>query len=132
MLLTFLTALCLFSLHLAAATTISFRAIPSDATNLSKRSNITGVPLENGGNVIYGTTITLGGTSFNVVLDTGRHVYFLFSSLHLLSQITLVPTSGLLVPFPRLKTLDRRSPYRMPSEMLMVRTPTIYLSINLY
>jgi len=118
-----LTPLFFSSVHLAAATTISFRAIRSDTTNLSKRSNVTGAPLENGGNVIYGTTITLGGTSFNVVLDSGRCVYFVFSPLRFLSQITLVPTSGLLVPFPTLKTLERRSPYRMPSEMLMVHTP---------
>lgn len=75
-----LTPLFFSSVYLAAATTISFRAIRSDTTILAKRSNVTGVPLENGGNVIYGTTITLGGTSFNVVLDSGRRVYFLFSS----------------------------------------------------
>ena len=70
-----------FSVHLAAATIIPFRAIRSDTTNLSKRSNLTGVSIQNGGNVIYGTNITLGGTSFNVVLDSGRRVYLLFSPL---------------------------------------------------
>ena len=69
------------SVHLTAATIIPFHAIRSDTTNLSKRSNLTGVPIQNGGNVIYGTNITLGGTSFNVVLDTGRRVYFVFSPL---------------------------------------------------
>ena len=111
-----------FSVHLAAATIIPFRAIRTDTTNLSKRSNVTGVPIQNGGNVIYGTNITLGGTSFNVVLDSGRHVYFVFSPLCFLAQITLVLTSGLLVPSPTLKTPERRSPYPMPSEMLKVHT----------
>jgi hypothetical protein len=63
-----------FFVHLAAATIIPFRAFPSDTVNLSKRSNLTGVPIKNGGNVIYGTNISLGGTNFNVVLDSGRHV----------------------------------------------------------
>jgi len=112
-----------FSVHLAAATIIPFRAIRTDTTNLSKRSNVTGVPIQNGGNVIYGANITLGGTSFNVVLDSGRCVYFVFSPLCVLSQITLVLTSGLLVPSLTLKTPERRSPYRMPSEMLKVHTP---------
>jgi hypothetical protein len=66
----------LFSVRLAAAIIIPFRAFPSETVNLSKRSNVTGVPLQNGGNVIYGTNISLGGTSFNVVLDSGRCVYF--------------------------------------------------------
>jgi hypothetical protein len=68
-----------FSVHLAAAITIPFRAFHSETGNLSKRSNITGVPITNGGNVIYGTNITLGGATFNVVLDSGRRVHLYFS-----------------------------------------------------
>ncbi|KAH9989722.1 acid protease [Russula compacta] len=57
--------------HRVAAITIPFRAILTESIHLSKRSNLTGVPVQNGGNVIYGTTITLGGNNFSVVLDTG-------------------------------------------------------------
>jgi hypothetical protein len=65
-------------IHLSAAVIIPFRGFPRDTVHLSKRNNLTGVPIENGGNVLYASNITLGGTSFSVVLDTGRHV-FLYS-----------------------------------------------------
>ena len=70
-------------IHLATAITLPFHGFPRDNTHLSKRGSITGVPIENGGNVLYATNITLGGASFAVVLDTGRYVYlyplFVFS-----------------------------------------------------
>jgi hypothetical protein len=61
--------------HLTAAVIIPFRGFTRDSVHLSKRNNVTGVPIENGGNVLYAANITLGGTPFGVVLDTGRHVY---------------------------------------------------------
>lgn len=110
-----------FSVHLAAAIIIPFRAFPSETVHLSKRSNVTGVPLQNGGNVIYGTNITLGGTSFNVVLDSGRCVYLYSLPVRVPTHIPLVPTYGLRAPFPILKTRERRSQYRTLSVMFKVR-----------
>jgi len=116
-----LLATFFFSVHLAAATVIPIRAFPSETINLSKRSNVTGAPLKNGGNVIYGTNITLGGTSFNVVLDSGRCVYLCSLPVRVPTHILLVPTYGLLVPFPILKIRERRSQYRTLSVMFKVR-----------
>jgi hypothetical protein len=65
----------LSSLHLALAITLPIRGFRSDSSHLSKRSNLTGISIKNGGNVIYGADINLGGNNFSVVLDTGRHVY---------------------------------------------------------
>lgn len=66
----------LSSLHLALAITLPIRGFRSDdSSHLSKRSNLTGISIKNGGNIIYGADITLGGNNFSVVLDTGRHVY---------------------------------------------------------
>lgn len=61
--------------HLALAITLPIRAFRLDSGHLSKRGNLTGIPIKNGGNVIYGSDINLGGNNFSVVLDTGRHVY---------------------------------------------------------
>ncbi|KAI0248605.1 acid protease [Lactifluus subvellereus] len=60
-------------IHLATAVIIPFRGFPRDTIHhdLSKRGGVTGVSIENGGNVLYAANITLGGTSFGVVLDTG-------------------------------------------------------------
>ncbi|KAH9969732.1 aspartic peptidase A1 [Russula dissimulans] len=61
-----------FVLHLANAIIIPFRGFTTDnANHLSKRNNLTGIPIKNGGNVIYGANITLGGDNFTVVLDSG-------------------------------------------------------------
>jgi hypothetical protein len=68
----------LSSLHLALAITLPIRGFRSDFSHLSKRSNLTGISIKNGGNVIYGADINLGGNNFSVVLDTGRHVYSRF------------------------------------------------------
>lgn len=65
----------LSSLHLALAITLPIRGFHSDSNHLSKRGNLTGIPIKNGGNVIYGSDINVGGNNFSVVLDTGRHVY---------------------------------------------------------
>jgi len=65
----------LSSVHLALAITLPIRGFRSDSSRLSKRSNLTGISIKNGGNVIYGADINLGGNNFSVVLDTGRHVY---------------------------------------------------------
>lgn len=65
----------LSSLHLALSITLPIRGFRSDSNHLSKRSNLTGISIKNGGNVIYGADINLGGNNFSVVLDTGRHVY---------------------------------------------------------
>ena len=65
----------LSSLHLALAITLPIRGFRSDYSHLSKRSNVTGISIKNGGNIIYGADISLGGNNFSVVLDTGRHVY---------------------------------------------------------
>ena len=95
--------------HRVAAITIPFRAFLTESIHLSKRSNLTGVPVQNGGNVIYGTTITLGGNNFSVVLDTGRYVH-LYPPPSLVTHTSLVPTSGLLAVFPTPKTRESRSP----------------------
>lgn len=68
----------LSSLHLAFAITFPVRGLRSGSSHLSKRNNITGISITNGGNVIYGANINLGGNNFSVVLDTGRHVYARF------------------------------------------------------
>jgi hypothetical protein len=65
----------LSSLHLALAITLPIRGFLPNPGHLSKRSNLTGISVKNGGNVIYGADINLGGNNFSVVLDTGRHVY---------------------------------------------------------
>lgn len=67
----------LFSIHLALALKIPIRGFISDSapTHLSKRNNLTGISITNGGNVMYGASIGLGGTNFSVVLDTGRHIF---------------------------------------------------------
>ncbi len=65
----------LSSIHLALAITFPIRGFLSDSNHLSKRSNLTGISIKNGGNLIYGADINLGGNNFSVVLDTGRHVY---------------------------------------------------------
>ncbi|KAH9980160.1 acid protease [Lactifluus volemus] len=62
---------CLILVHLTAALKIPFRGFRRDTVHLSKRNSLTGVPIENGGNVLYAANITLGGTGFLVVLDTG-------------------------------------------------------------
>jgi hypothetical protein len=64
----------LSSLHLASAITLPIRGFRSNPNHLSKRNNLTGISVKNGGNVIYGADINLGGNNFSVVLDTGRHV----------------------------------------------------------
>jgi hypothetical protein len=79
----------LSSLHLAFAITFPVRGLRSGSSHLSKRNNITGISITNGGNVIYGADINLGGNNFSVVLDTGRHVYARF-----------------LLPFPAHATLS--------------------------
>ncbi|KAI0270005.1 acid protease [Gloeopeniophorella convolvens] len=56
---------------LATAITIPVQGFPRHPDHLSKRANVTGTPLQNSGNTIYAGNITLGGTSFNVILDTG-------------------------------------------------------------
>jgi hypothetical protein len=68
----------LSSVHLALAITLPIRGFRSDSSHLSKRSNLTGISIQNSGNVIYGAAISLGGDNFSVVLDTGRHVYLRF------------------------------------------------------
>jgi hypothetical protein len=98
----------LFSIHLALAVSIPFRGYLSDSTHLSKRNNLTGISVTNGGNIIYGASINLGGNNFSVVLDTGRHVHphiFHFLFAHLVSA----PTSGSPVVFPALKTREKES-----------------------
>src|SRR5712671_1607061 len=66
----------LFLIHLTNAVIIPFRGFTTDNVNhLSKRNNLTGIPVKNQGNVIYGADITLGGNNFSVILDSGRHVY---------------------------------------------------------
>lgn len=65
----------LLSIHVALAITIPIRGFFPDSTHLSKRNNLTGISITNGGNIIYGASINLGGNNFSVVLDTGRHVH---------------------------------------------------------
>ena len=65
----------LSSLHLALAITLPIRGFRSDSSHLSKRGNLTGTSIKNGGNVIYGADIKLGGNNFSVVLDSGRYTY---------------------------------------------------------
>ncbi|KAI9433250.1 acid protease [Lactarius psammicola] len=62
-----------FVSHFAAAVIVPFRGFPrtSDTHILSKRNNLTGVAVENAKNILYAANITLGGTPFSVVLDTG-------------------------------------------------------------
>ena len=75
----------LSSLRLAFAITLPISGFRPATGHLSKRNNLTGISITNGGNVIYGTNISLGGNDFSVVLDTGRHVYprsLLFSPTH--------------------------------------------------
>lgn len=70
----------LFVSHLAVAVIIPFRGFPrtTDSHIFSKRNNLTGVAVENAKNTLYAANITLGGTPFSVVLDTGRHGHSLF------------------------------------------------------
>jgi hypothetical protein len=82
---------CLILVHLTAALKIPFRGFRRDTVHLSKRNSLTGVPIENGGNVLYAANITLGGTGFLVVLDTGRHVYIHSSSDLFLISFQLGP-----------------------------------------
>ena len=98
----------LSSLHLALAITLPIRGFRSDSSHLSKRSNVTGISIKNGGNVIYGADINLGGNNFSVVLDTGRHVYPRSPPPFLLTQLSAL-TSGWLVLFRRLTTRESRS-----------------------
>jgi hypothetical protein len=65
---------------LVAAVTFPFRSLPRSihTQNLSKRNNLTGVSIKNAKDILYAINITLGGTSFGVVLDTGRHGGSLF------------------------------------------------------
>ena len=98
----------LSSLHLALAITLPIRGFRSDSGHLSKRSNLTGISIKNGGNVIYGADINLGGNNFSVVLDTGRHVYPR-SLPPFLTHPVLAPTSGSLVLFQKLMTRESRS-----------------------
>ncbi|KAF8271975.1 hypothetical protein EI94DRAFT_1719348 [Lactarius quietus] len=69
--------------HLAAAVILPFRAVSRNTHNhsLSKRNNLTGVALENANNILYAVNITLGGASFTVALDTGRHGHSPFFGL---------------------------------------------------
>ena len=100
----------LFSIHLALALKIPIRGFISDygSTHLSKRNNLTGIPITNGGNVIYGASVGLGGNNFSVVLDTGRHVYP-HSSVFCFTYSTVALTSGSPAVFPALKTRESRS-----------------------
>ena len=65
----------LFLSHLVTAVSFPLRGYSRDThtLNLSKRNNLTGVSIKNANDILYGVNITLGGTSFGVVLDTGRH-----------------------------------------------------------
>jgi hypothetical protein len=98
----------LSSLHLALAITLPIRGFRSDSSHLSKRSNLTGISVKNGGNVIYGADINLGGNNFSVVLDTGRHVYPRSLPPFLTYPISAL-TSGWLVLFQTLTTRESRS-----------------------
>jgi hypothetical protein len=111
----------LLSLHLATAIAIPFRGFLADTNHLSKRNNVTGLPIKNGGNVIYGASVNLGGNDFLVVLDTGRHVYRLYFPLCFLTHATLARTSGFPVAFPTRKTPESTSPWHMLSVMPKVR-----------
>lgn len=66
--------------HLAAAVILPLRGHSRNThtLNLSKRNNLTGIPVKNANDILYAVNITLGGTSFGVVLDTGRHGASLF------------------------------------------------------
>ncbi len=97
----------LSSLHLALAITLPIRGFRSDS-HLSKRNNLTGISIKNGGNVIYGADIKLGGNDFSVVLDTGRYVYPRYLRPFLLTQYSAL-TSGYLVMFRTLRTRESRS-----------------------
>lgn len=70
-----LIILPLSSVYLALAINLPIRSFRSGSSHLSKRGNLTGVSIQNGGNVIYGADINLGGNNFSVVLDSGRHVH---------------------------------------------------------
>ncbi len=85
--------LSLSFVHLALAITLPIRGFLSHSSHLSRRGNLTGVSIKNGGNVIYGADINLGGNNFSVVLDTGRHVYPRSIPPFLLTQPS-APTSG--------------------------------------
>lgn len=63
----------LFVSHFAAAIIVPFRGFSrtTDSHIFSKRNNLTGVAVENAHNTLYAANITLGGSPFSVVLDTG-------------------------------------------------------------
>lgn len=60
--------------HLAAAVILPFTGLPRTTHRhiFSKRNNLTGVAIQDANNILYAANITLGGTPFTVVLDTGR------------------------------------------------------------
>lgn len=106
----------LFLSHLVAAVTLSLRGYSRDTPtlNLSKRNNLTGVSIKNANDILYGVNITLGGTSFGVVLDTGRHGGSLIKT-KFVTHILSVLISGCLALYLERKTLESQSTSRMLS-----------------
>lgn len=99
----------LSSVYLALAINLPIRGFHSHSSHISKRGNLTGVSIQNGGNVIYGADITLGGNNFSVVLDSGRHVYPPISPFPFLLTQPPALTSGWLALFRTLRTRESRS-----------------------
>lgn len=62
------------AVHLKVRGELSSRNPVASSDSLSKRDHLSG--LTNGNNIDYYTNITLGSSSFKVLIDTGRSVYF--------------------------------------------------------